>query len=208
MSPFSTFRPFLGDFRAGVIHKYAYARWNLRGVRATPTCFISPRAVVEAGASFFDRTHVYQRARIGGFTYATRAIIDNALVGRFCSIGPGAIIGPNEHPTNAPLTHPLAYNPHAFNAGLSPARLGHDVWVGANVVILCGVDVGPGAIVAAGAVVTRDVPPFAVVGGVPAKQIGSRPPNHVLINKINQASHEQLRELIAELRLQGSNPSG
>nr|WP_328813646.1 DapH/DapD/GlmU-related protein [Rhodococcus sp. NBC_00297] len=53
--------------------------------------------------------------------------------------------------------------------------IGDDVWVGSNVTILAGVKVGNGAIVAAGAVVNKDVAPFTIVGGVPAKQIGIRP---------------------------------
>ena len=53
-------------------------------------------------------------------------------------------------------------------------RIGEDVWIGANAVILPGVTIGNGAIVAAGAVVTRDVDPFTVVGGVPARAIGTR----------------------------------
>ena len=52
--------------------------------------------------------------------------------------------------------------------------IGDDVWIGANAVVLCGVTIGAGAVVAAGAVVNRDVAPYAIVGGVPAKPIGSR----------------------------------
>ncbi|MGN1275552.1 MAG: CatB-related O-acetyltransferase, partial [Floccifex sp.] len=47
--------------------------------------------------------------------------------------------------------------------------IGNDVWIGNNVTILAGVSVGDGAVLAAGAVVTKDVPPYAIVGGVPAK---------------------------------------
>ena len=54
--------------------------------------------------------------------------------------------------------------------------VGDDVWIGANAVVTAGVTIGDGAIVGAGAVVTRDVPPFAIVGGVPAKVFGGRPP--------------------------------
>ncbi len=53
-------------------------------------------------------------------------------------------------------------------------KIGNDVWIGANVLILDGVTIGNGAIIAAGAVVTKDVPPYAVVGGVPAKIIKYR----------------------------------
>ena len=53
----------------------------------------------------------------------------------------------------------------------APIRVGNDVWIGANATVLPGVTVGDGAVIAAGAVVTRDVPPMTVVGGVPAKII-------------------------------------
>ena len=53
----------------------------------------------------------------------------------------------------------------------APIRLGDDVWIGANATVLPGVAIGDGAVVAAGAVVTRDVPPMTVVGGVPARVI-------------------------------------
>jgi maltose O-acetyltransferase len=55
-----------------------------------------------------------------------------------------------------------------------PVHIGEDVWIGARAVVLPGVSVGDGAIVGAGAVVTSDVEPYAVVGGVPARQISRR----------------------------------
>ena len=56
-----------------------------------------------------------------------------------------------------------------------PITIGRDAWLGANVVVLRGVSVGDGAVVAAGAVVTKDVPPHEIWAGVPAKRIGRRP---------------------------------
>lgn len=53
-------------------------------------------------------------------------------------------------------------------------RIGDDVWIGARAIVMAGTTIGSGAIVAAGAVVTRDVTPFAIVAGVPAKVIGYR----------------------------------
>ena len=55
-----------------------------------------------------------------------------------------------------------------------PVVIGNDVWIGDRVIILPGVHVGDGSILAAGAVVTKDVPPYAIVGGVPAKLIRMR----------------------------------
>ncbi len=57
---------------------------------------------------------------------------------------------------------------------LKPVSIGVDVWFGARVIVMPGVTIGDGAVVATGAVVTKDVPPFAIVGGVPAKIIGER----------------------------------
>lgn len=59
---------------------------------------------------------------------------------------------------------------------MAPVMIGYDGWIGANAVVLKGVNIGDGAIVGAGAVVTRDVPPLAIVGGNPAKVIKMRPP--------------------------------
>lgn len=60
-----------------------------------------------------------------------------------------------------------------------PPHIGRDVWIGARVMLLPGVTIGEGAIAAAGAVVTKDVPPYAIVGGVPARVIGHRgSPDH------------------------------
>jgi galactoside O-acetyltransferase len=57
---------------------------------------------------------------------------------------------------------------------IKPVRIGDDVWIAAHSVILPGVTIGDGSVVAAGSVVTRDVPPYSVVGGVPAKIIKTR----------------------------------
>lgn len=127
---------------------------------------------------------------IGAFTYLVGGVIDScSSIGRYCSIAAGVRIGEPDHPTTWLSTSPFQYDegrfgwhpdavdgstvePHGFARG--PASIGHDVWIGANALILRGVHVGDGAIVAAGAVVTTDVPPYAIVGGVPARVIRSR----------------------------------
>ena len=66
--------------------------------------------------------------------------------------------------------------PMCEQGDMSPKKvvIGSDVWIGARVIILPGVQIGSGSIIGAGAVVTKDIPPFSVVGGVPAKVIKSR----------------------------------
>ena len=54
------------------------------------------------------------------------------------------------------------------------AIIGNDVWIGSNVLLLPGISIGDGAIIAAGAVVTKDIEPYSIVGGVPAKEIRKR----------------------------------
>lgn len=152
----------------------AYLAWNLRGVRVTRDCRIHPNATLAASSSFFRGAMVHERACIGAFTYGTGCVIDNAVVGKFCSIAPGAMIGLNDHPIDRVSTHPLTYDAKAYNAKIGPSRIGNDVWIGANVVILAGVVVPDGCVVAAGAVVTKDVEPFTVVGGVPARPLAQR----------------------------------
>ncbi len=68
--------------------------------------------------------------------------------------------------------HPIAL-PRWNKNTTAPVRIGDDVWIGVNAVVLPGVTIGNGAVVAAGAVVTEDVPPFSVVGGVPARVIST-----------------------------------
>lgn len=66
------------------------------------------------------------------------------------------------------------FNDKHFAGKYLPIRIGNYVWIGANATVLQGVEIGNGAVVAAGAVVTRDVPPFTIVAGVPAKPVGKR----------------------------------
>ncbi len=120
------------------------------------------------------------------FSYVGRnSMIQNASIGSFCSIANDVFIGLGAHPIDKFSTSPLFYrtsNPLKFklineDSGFleyQPIEIGNDVWIGARATILDGVIVGNGAIIAANAVVTKDVPPYAIVGGVPAKVITHR----------------------------------
>lgn len=104
--------------------------------------------------------------------------IFNAQVEAFVSIGPRVIIGEAEHDIgNIFLSNALLQTDQlqAYrDASLETTVLERDCWLGAGVFVKKGVRIGRGAVVAAGAVVVHDVAPFCVVGGVPAKIIGSR----------------------------------
>ena len=68
----------------------------------------------------------------------------------------------------------ITFECEPFDLGLKVVTLGHDVWIGQRAIVMPGVNIGTGAIVAAGSVVTQDIPPYAIVGGVPAKIIKYR----------------------------------
>lgn len=122
---------------------------------------------------------------IGDHTYIQkRASLFNADFGKFCSIASGVSIGPGVHKTDGVSTHPVFYHKNTPLAKIycdkdlfiSSKRIsiGHDVWIGEKAIVLDGVTIGTGAIIAAGSVVTKDVAPYAIVGGIPAKQIKYR----------------------------------
>jgi len=122
---------------------------------------------------------------IGKFTYMSDSEIYNCIIGSFSSIAPYTILGGfGIHPTKWISTHPAFYsNNLKANATFSNDEIfdeykktiiGNDVWIGTRAMVLDGVKIGDGAIVAAGAVVTKDVPEYAVVGGIPAKIIKYR----------------------------------
>ena len=90
-------------------------------------------------------------------------------------IGDRSMVGPGSKLISAGHVIPKDRRPMRFSgAFLKKVTIEKDVWIGAQVIVLPGVKVGEGAIVAAGAVVTKDVPPFAVVGGVPARVLRMR----------------------------------
>ena len=125
---------------------------------------------------------VGENVDIGNYSYVNKgSVIASGRIGKFCSIGYYCQIGMHEHPTALLSTSPYLYGIHnilgikqSWNDFVSPPSIGNDVWIGSNSVILQGVTIGDGAIIAAGAVVTKDVSPYTIVAGVPAKMIKKR----------------------------------
>ena len=97
-------------------------------------------------------------------------------VGNYCSIAVGVRIGLTQHHIKYFSTSPELYNfQNSEDENLDkPCKIGNDVWIGVNALIMEGLTIGDGAVIGAGAVVTKDVPPYAVVGGIPAKVIKYR----------------------------------
>jgi acetyltransferase-like isoleucine patch superfamily enzyme len=126
------------------------------------------------------------RATIGDYTYvADNSTLWNCAVGRYCSIGPDVRIGLGLHPTKGVIsTYPGFYSnrrsaPINFQVDDSVVEhkgtsVGNDVWIGTRAMLLDGVKVGDGAVIGAGSIVTRDVPPYCIAAGVPARKIRAR----------------------------------
>jgi len=137
--------------------------------------------------------------QVGAFTGIYGGKLGHCTVGRYCSIAPGVDIASDQHPSDWLSTSMVQYVPdlHGWSTWLeqnsyhgeiptnrfnsnSSVEIGNDVWIGQGVFIKSGVKIGNGAIVAAHSVVAADVPPYAVVAGVPARIKKYRFPERVI----------------------------
>lgn len=138
---------------------------------------IDPKAVVR------DHCRIYGSS-IGRYTYITRnGLIQNTDIGAFCSISENVNIGLPTHPLQMVSTSPVFLSGNNYlrknfaehsHEDSEKTMVGNDVWIGADVKIKSGLTIGDGAVIGAGAVVTHDIPPYAIVGGIPAKIIKYR----------------------------------
>lgn len=153
--------------------------------------FIAPTVVLreaEVGqcCEVLDGTSI-EYAALGDYSYlGQRCIVSDAHIGKFCAIAACVRVGAPNHPMDRPSLHRFTYCPEYYSPAaerdhgffrerrLDRVVIGNDVWIGHQATVLPGVTVGDGAVIAAGAVVTRDVAPYTIVGGVPARLIRPR----------------------------------
>lgn len=126
------------------------------GVNIRPNVYFGPGSQISIG----DHSMLGADSIIGS---EAEVIIGNDVL-----MGPRVLIYTSNHGTD--LGSPMRLQP----SKAAPVQIGNDVWIGARCIILPGVTIHDGAVVAAGAVVTHDIPPNAIAGGVPAKIIGHR----------------------------------
>jgi len=165
-----------------------WMRWKLQGEKLTRKPYYLGRAVkiaksckVSEMVELFDYVVLLDNVAIGGYTSVNKStVVASGTIGRYCSIGQDCIIGGGGHDLDAVSTSQLMlgllgcgeerlYNPYE-----KPPKIGNDVWIAAKVIVLQGVNIGDGAVIASGAVVTKDVPKYAIVAGNPAKVIRYR----------------------------------
>lgn len=146
-----------------------------------PTANVSDKAVIGAGTKVWINVQIREQAQVGeGCILSKDVYIDHAVkIGARCKIqnsvsvyhgveiGDDVFVGPNACFTNDKV-------PRAFNSDwqITPTRVENGASIGANATLVCGITIGEYAMVAAGSVVTRDVPPYTLVMGNPARAVG------------------------------------
>lgn len=156
-----------------------------------PTPLVHPDARVR-DCTFGRYTEVGARTLIaetemGDYSYVVNdSDIIYTTIGKFCSIASHVRINPGDHPMHRISQSHFTYRSSAYFEGVEDDReffdwrrsravnIGHDVWIGHGAIVLAGRNVGTGAVIAAGAIVTRDVDPYTIVAGVPAKPVRER----------------------------------
>ncbi len=154
--------------------------------RVTDRIHIPARVAVESYAALNKGSFL----SIGAYSFTHPGLPSSIRLGRYCSLARDVrVMGP-QHPITRFTTSPVTYLPRwgsfaqsEFGGEWNTRRfqemppspvLGNDVWIGENVLLKGGITIGDGACVAAHAVVSKDVPPYAIVGGVPARIIRYR----------------------------------
>lgn len=156
--------------------------------------------------SFFakidNHSTISRQAKVYGFTQVLNSTINDysyvcrnsrivyATIGKFCSISNETVVGMATHTLDHLSTSPIFTESknatkHSWvdTSVVNPYKrvsVGNDVWIGMRVMIMGGCTIGNGAVIAAGAIVTKDVPPYAIVAGVPAKVIRYRFPQEII----------------------------
>lgn len=156
-------------------------------------------------------------SEMGDYSYAVRyADMANASIGKFCNIASFVRIGATDHPMDRASQHHFLYRSNDYWDDAAPdeaffahrasrrATVGHDTWLGHGSMVMPEVTVGHGAVVAAKAVVTRDVPPYALVAGVPARFVRWRHPPALAERLMALAwwdwDHDRLRATLDDFR--------
>lgn len=178
------------------------------------------------------RSEVHSGVNIGRYSFINcdTVIYSGVSIGRYCSFGRNCEIGVADHPITMLSSHNFQYSEKLFPRDIAykavkrkknnfqkKTVIGNDVWIGAKAIVRGGVKIGDGSIIAAGAVVVKDVEPYSIVGGVPAKFIRNRFSDEIIkdlislkwwekdISEISDLPFEDISSCIIELNKRFKN---
>lgn len=150
------------------------------------SCFtkIDNLSKVDRKAKVYRKTTIFN-SKINKYSYIAKgSSIVYTEIGKFCSIGSGSSIGMGHHTLDKLSTSPIftekkngtghSWTNKSKEYPYKKIIIQNDVWIGSRVIIIGGINIGNGAVIAAGSIVTKDVPPYAIVAGIPAKIIKYR----------------------------------
>jgi phosphonate metabolism protein (transferase hexapeptide repeat family) len=154
---------------------------------------------------------------VGDYSYIVNdSNVAYTKFGKFCSVAAMTRINPGNHPMHRAAQAHFTYRASSYFPDETddadffewrPAHrvvIGHDVWIGHGAIVLPGRTIGDGAVIAAGSIVTKDVAPYTIVGGNPARPIRQRFPSQIAARMVRLAwwhwSHERLRLALPDFR--------
>lgn len=160
-----------------ILYFIGFVRASWFGVNVGSGAKIHPKVNIKL-TTFIGNAHIANSVSMGEGSYINSGIISHADIGKYVSIAYNVLIGPTEHNTELPSMSPnspvIKSMQISSNLPIKKVIIEDEVWIGANTIILQGVNIGCGSVVAAGAVVTKDIPSMEVWGGIPAKKIKNR----------------------------------
>ncbi|RFO95944.1 chloramphenicol acetyltransferase [Rhodoferax lacus] len=171
---------------------------------------VSPRSLIGHHIEIGNFTQVDGKSAIGSYTYiGAHSSVTRASIGRYVSIGNNVSIGPGEHELMNYSTSSHFYEKIYDELTKEDCVIESDVWIGVDAIVLRGVKVGVGAVIAANAVVTRNVPDFAIVAGVPARFIRYRfdefTRNALLSSRWWESDKQTAQSIFKSLNLNGAS---
>lgn len=162
---------------------------SLRKIIFEPNVSVESEVISSSNNSVFFGMFSYMNS--GGYIRA------NVFIGRYCSIGRRVTIGAGMHSFDNLSSHPLLDASTSYSYEKTTV-IHSDVWIGDGAIIMPGVSIGKGSIIGANAVVTKDVPPYEIWGGVPARKIRDRFSNQIIENLIQINWEDYPLEILKE----------
>jgi acetyltransferase-like isoleucine patch superfamily enzyme len=181
------------------------------------SAFIDDASKIGESVALFDNVAVI-KSEIGSFSYVqTNTVIYNSMIGKFCSIASDVKLGMAEHILNEVSTSPVFYDksqplPEPLTDRINnfgqqiQTNIESDVWIGANAIIKSGVSISVGSVVGAGSVVTKNIQPYTIVAGNPARPIRRRFDDATCTALLKSEWWEIDPEILKDLSVHFTNP--